>query len=375
MLTDHEYAAIFPMLEDARLTELAEDIVKHGQREPITLYQGQILDGRNRYRACLRAGVEPVTVDAGDIGPGEALSLVVSLNLHRRHLTESQRAMVGARLLPPLEALAAERRAVGLKQNSTVSADVRERSKASEQAAASVNVSPRSVENAKAVLTKAEPEVVQAVERGDVAVTAAAYVSRMTPDEQRAVVSLIETGEAKNATQAIREVKKPHVTHNSGENEWYTPPEYIEAARGLLGGFDLDPASSDIANRNVRADRYFTAADDGLEQEWSGRVWMNPPYEKGLIDRFAAKMRDEAQAGNVSEAVILVNNATDTRWFAALCEVATGLCFPTGRIRFLSPTGEKGAPLQGQAILYIGPNVAGFTAAFADFGIVASVSR
>jgi hypothetical protein len=128
-----------------------------------------------------------------------------------------------------------------------------------------------------------------------------------------------------------------------------------------------------VANRTVGAERIYTAADDGLTLTWAGRVWMNPPYEKGLIDRFAEKLRDEVTAGFVTQAVILVNNATDTRWFATLCEVATMLCFPTGRIRFYKPDGERGAPLQGQTVIYIGRQHEEFARAFARFGMVAKV--
>ena len=166
---------------------------------------------------------------------------------------------------------------------------------------------------------------------------------------------------------------KPHVSNNSGNNEWYTPSEYVESARLVLGTIDLDPASSPQANEVVKAMRFFTAEDDGLMQSWSGRVWMNPPYAAGLVDRFAEKLVEHYEGGEVEQAIILVNNATETAWFHRMAKAAAAICFPKGRVRFWQPSGPLGAPLQGQAVIYMGQNVAGFVHAFGGFGLVVTV--
>lgn len=182
--------------------------------------------------------------------------------------------------------------------------------------------------------------------------------------------------EGREVTQAglLNIAKGCHVTANSGENEWYTPPEYIEAAREVMGRIDLDPASCETAQANVKAKRFYTADDDGLSKRWAGNVWLNPPYSKDLIGLFAAKVVEES--ARFDQAVVLVNNATDTSWFHQLASVSSAACFLRGRVKFLDKTGTPAnTPVQGQAVLYVGDNVAKFADVFSSFGFVAIVAR
>jgi len=175
---------------------------------------------------------------------------------------------------------------------------------------------------------------------------------------------------AREPVRAVEILNKPHVTHNSGEIEWYTPAPYVEAARAVMDGIDLDPASSESANQIVKADRIFTAHDDGLAQQWAGRVWMNPPYAAGLVQQFTAKLIGHVIAHDIEAAIVLVNNATETQWFRALADEADAICFKTGRIQFHAPGKASATGLQGQAFLYFGAAPRDFIREFQRFGFV-----
>jgi phage N-6-adenine-methyltransferase len=161
------------------------------------------------------------------------------------------------------------------------------------------------------------------------------------------------------------------VSPNTGEFEWYTPAEYIAAAREVMGGIDLDPASSEAAQQTVGAAHYFTAADDGLTLDWYGRVWLNPPYSQPLIGNFITKLTTEFTVGNVEQAVMVTNNCTDTAWFHSAARVVARMCFTLGRIRFANPQRPSGeSPLQGQTFFYFGPRYEYFDHIFGAFGFV-----
>jgi len=100
---------------------------------------------------------------------------------------------------------------------------------------------------------------------------------------------------------------------------------------------------------------------------------MNPPYSNGLMAPFMEKLVQHVTDGTITQAVVLVNNATETKWFQGAASKARLICFPEGRIQFLKPDGERGPPLQGQAIMYFGPKAETFNAVFSAFGLVVRV--
>jgi phage N-6-adenine-methyltransferase len=178
----------------------------------------------------------------------------------------------------------------------------------------------------------------------------------------REVEEILETVKAKK--------NGAHVANNSGDNEWYTPQRIVDRVHQVMGGIDLDPASHEDANAIIRAGAFFTEKDNSLGRDWNGRVFMNPPYAQPLISEFCAKITREVLSGNISEAIVLVNNATETQWFQDMAAEASAICFPRGRVKFWHPRKVSSVPLQGQAIIYFGSNVSGFVDAFSGEGMV-----
>lgn len=186
----HPVAAMLPMMTDAELHRLAADISEHGLQEPIVLLDGQVLDGRNRLAACRLASVPPRFVEWD--GEGSPTVWVLSKNLHRRHLTSSQQALVAAAAKAQFQEEAKARQLAGLRRG-PVSANLRERAaegaKAAQQAAEACGVSTRSVESAAKVLEHGVPELREAVQSGAVAVSAAAAVADEPEDVQRELLA------------------------------------------------------------------------------------------------------------------------------------------------------------------------------------------
>ena len=190
-------------------------------------------------------------------------------------------------------------------------------------------------------------------------------------NETRTIVQTTAGDMFKEAIQNRTPIKKAHVSHNSGNNEWYTPARIIDAARKTMGGIDCDPASSKAANKTVGASKFYTQADNGLDQKWTGRVWMNPPYSRPEINQFSAAIVEKYKAGEVTEACVIVNNATETAWCQNMLRAADAMCFLSGRVKFLNWEGNPvNSPLQGQVVIYLGDNVDSFRSNFSDEGIV-----
>jgi ParB-like chromosome segregation protein Spo0J len=184
----HPLANLFPLIEGEDFAALCASIGESGLREPIILFEGEILDGRNRYRACLQAGTEPCFEALPE--NTEALTYVVDRNLRRCQLNDDQRRMVAARI-------ANLRRGRPTENSAECSIKI-------DEAARLVNVDKAGVKRARIVATRACAEIQNAVERGKLTVAAAVQAARLDPEKQRRIAEQADGG----AVNVVRSVIK-----------------------------------------------------------------------------------------------------------------------------------------------------------------------
>jgi phage N-6-adenine-methyltransferase len=175
--------------------------------------------------------------------------------------------------------------------------------------------------------------------------------------------------------------EQPNMLPPMKSNEWYTPSKYVEAAREVMGGIDLDPASCELANETVKATRFYTKKMNGLLQSWQSRsIWLNPPYGRvndsgaSVIRMFVTKLIDEYKARSFEQAILLTTVQTNSTWFQLLWDYP--ICFTSHRVAFIKPAyGMKAdgrtSHTLGTALVYLGSNEAAFIEHFSPFGRIA----
>ena len=219
-LAFHPLANVFPLLEGEAFDALTADIAASGLCEPVWLYEGQILDGRNRYRACQRLGRDCATRDYSGNDP---LGFVLSMNLQRRHLDESQRGMIAARLATMRQGERTDLVEISTKLSQ-------------EQAAGVVHVSRETVVAAKKVLQDGAPELAQAVEAGTLTVSAAVPLTVLPREDQLTALQEAQheaTGKKTTAKQTRAVVKRrQEATTVTPERDGH--PKAAEVARAAL---------------------------------------------------------------------------------------------------------------------------------------------
>lgn len=217
----HPLADLFPLLEGGELAELTADVKTNGLQYPIVRHEGKILDGRNRWLACEKTGVEPRFTDYD--GP-DPLAFVVSANLHRRHMNIGQRGLVAARLANMTDGQKkSDKPGTSIEAPETPAVSIPD-------AAKILGVSPATVERAKTVLSKAVPEVVKLVESGEVKIHAAREVASLPPERQR---DLAARGPAA-VKEAAAQKDRSRPCRNNGvtvKSNHVVPPPVVESPK------------------------------------------------------------------------------------------------------------------------------------------------
>lgn len=257
----HPVADIFPMMTPDELETLRLDIAANGQREPILVANGQIADGRNRYRACIANEIEP-SYRYWD-GVGDLTAIVVSLNLKRRHLSPSQLSMVAAKLATMRQGERNDLSEISGKLSQTSAAKL-------------LNISADSVGFAKKVQRDGDPELIEAVESGEIKVSTAAEIATLSKPEQKRLVEQVKkikkAGRKSSKkvllglkTQSLRQTAKGYGTclYCNPEAEWTDAAVSAFAQRVEQRGKEAQKAGR--ADKNFAA--YFESIAIDIEDE------------------------------------------------------------------------------------------------------------
>lgn len=182
-----------------------------------------------------------------------------------------------------------------------------------------------------------------------------------------------------------------NIQHSARTDNWGSPPDVVEAAREVLGAFDLDPASDGQWNQTVNASQYYSQNDNGLLHPWHGRVWINPPgavsvtnpvtgkrkiEQQSLVTAYWVKLMEEVGAGHVREAIFLafsIESFQSTQGKEVRPILDFPFCVPAKRLRFVNRGVEKSAPSHSNAVVYVpgtDDNTDRFERVFSKFGKV-----
>lgn len=370
---DPEFASENSCLSKEEFSFLEESLLTEGCRDPLVVWNGILIDGHNRYKICSKHGLPFEIVEREFPDRLSVLVWITKNQLGRRNLTDYQRAEKALRLEGLYREQARKRMLAGVKANPVEnSPQGEEKGRTREALAELAGVSSNTLSKVKNIQLTSIPEVEEKLREGEISIHAGYQISRMPEEEQKEVLEEISKGE--KPSEIVK--KHVHVAQNSGENEWYTPSALLEMARDIMGSIDCDPASSEIANERVKAKIFFTKFQDGLTKKWEGNIWLNPPYAQPLIGQFAEAVSRKFESGEINQVMVLVNNATETKWFQRMGKVATFFCFLEGRVKFLDPSGNaSGQPLQGQVLIYFGPNGNMFSELLSPYGLVLERKR
>lgn len=344
------------------IDQLAESISQVGLLNPILVTRNrELVAGLHRLEACKSLGWDEVKVV---VLKGDDVSVElaeIDENLMRNELTVLERGEHHNRRKALLEAKGVVRSS----KKPLYSARGAVKPHYTETISEKISQSSRKVREEMQIATRLDDAAKAVVEGTELS------------DKKKALLSITKTKDPKEQERLAKE-QLQRLQENRGvvsaaegydSDAWYTPSEYIEAVRKVMGSIDLDPASNNEAQEVVKANKYFTKEDDGLAQDWSGNVFLNPPYSNPLMGQFIDKLMAAYDQDAVYQAILVTNNATDTRWCQALLQ-RVAVCFTAGRVKFWRPGVDAQATRQGQIFFYFGEDPEVFDSVFSKFGTV-----
>lgn len=308
-LEPHSIAEWFPMMEAEEFEEFVDDVRINGIKDPITLHENKILDGRHRHKARSITGRQaqyvqlPANVDPVDF--------VLTKNLHRRHLTASQRAFIAERVATQ------KSRGRPLKNGTTVTR---------RKAAKLTGISTRQISRVRAINARCPPEISDAIRDGDITINDAEAASKLPPEHQIQALQQVREGRTKSMRAAMDLFDGetfPDHTGDDGqaaheENDTGTgnddaadqPVDSVvptiadaQSVRDVLESIELDPASSAQANAIVKATRSFSPDDETLE--WHGKTWLRiPESDHSTCERLLSQCISAVEGGGIESAIV-----------------------------------------------------------------------
>lgn len=382
---DSEFEQLIPPLSDDERTELRASLEHEGCRDALVVWNNTIIDGHNRYALCHELGIPFKTVTRNFESRDDAMLWIIRNQFARRNLTPYVRAQLALKAKP---LIAAQAKAQQVRKPESVSQNSVEQNPidTQKQLASIAHVSHDTIHKVETVERDAPEPIKQKARSGELSVNRAYILTKSLQDAPPDIIDAINELNIDEWDRAFQQIKtkehKPLATHQlltqSDNNEWYTPAIYIDAARKLMGSIDMDPASCEYANQLIKATNIYTIETDGLSHNWNGNIWLNPPYGRDSDNTpnqklWSEYLTNQYKAGNISQAVLLVNAVTDRSWFQPLWDYP--ICFVEKRIKFHDDNMTPGQPTHGNVFVYFGDNVTGFIAHFKSFGRIVIPSK
>lgn len=338
---DSEFENLLPSSTPEEQETLEQSLLSDGCLEPLVVWREEkiLLDGHQRYKICKKHEIPFKIVERSFPDRDAAIFAALQIQLARRNLSLYDRGRLALRYKEKIAARAKGNQRCGqggilLSQNSAKAIDTRA------EIANIAGISHDTMSKIERIEREAPPELKIRAQNGDISINA--------------------------AYNELRDSKSGYLDNimSSDSDEWYTPPEIIDAVIVVLKKIDIDPCSNSHESPNVPAQTHFTKEDDGLTRPWMGRIFLNPPYGDE-IPKWIEKIKHEYEQGNITEAIVLVAARTETRWFNSINNFIW--CAITGRLSFSGQNSKGRAPF-ASAVFYIGNNPAKFISVFQKFG-------